>query len=145
MVWQLLAPGAKYAEALVAALATDPLVLHVVQTAKLKGLYELDGASANVTSTLDVSGRDMDIHIVSKAKGKTTKMDLVVVGKTVYARVGRDPWKKVRRSDFEQDITDIVRGLQLIRNRHLPRLRRRRNDRQAQAPSPQGRPDRSCT
>jgi hypothetical protein len=110
------APGAKYAEALVAAFATDPLVLHAVQTAKLKGLYELDGASVNVTTTLDISGRDMDIHIVSKSAGKTTKIDLVVIGKTVFGRVGGKPWKKVRRSDFEQDITDVVRGLQLIRN-----------------------------
>jgi hypothetical protein len=109
-------PGAKYAEALVAALAIDPLVLRVVQTAKLKGLYELDGASANLTTTLDISGRAMDIHIVSKSAGKTTKIDLVVVGKTVFGRVGGSPWKKVRRSDFEQDITDVVRGLQLIRN-----------------------------
>ena len=109
-------PNAKYAEALVAALTTDPLVLHMVQTAKLKGLYELDGESASMTATLDISGRDMDIHIVSKSAGKTTKMDLVVVGKTVYGRAGGDPWKKVRRSDFEQDIADVVRDLQLIRN-----------------------------
>ena len=109
-------PNAKYAEALVAALATDPLALHVVETSKFKGLYELDGVSVNVTTTLDLSGRDMEIHMVSKAEGKTTKLDLVVVGKTVYARVAGTPWKKVRRSDFEQDITDVVRGLQLIRN-----------------------------
>lgn len=109
-------PNAKYAKALVAALATDPLVLHLDQTAKFKGLYELDGASVNVTSSLDISGVDMDIHMVSKSGGKTTKMDLVVLGKTVYGRAGGDPWKKVRRSDFEQDIADTVRGLQLIRN-----------------------------
>ena len=102
-------PNAKYAEALVAALATDPLILHLVQTAKFKGLYELDGVNVNVTTELDISGRDMDIHMVSKSGGKTTKLDLVVVGKTVYARVAGTPWKKVRRSDFEQDITDTVR------------------------------------
>ena len=40
----------------------------------------------------------------------------MVVGKTVYARVAGTPWKKVRRSDFEQNITDVVRGLQVVRN-----------------------------
>ena len=109
-------PNAKYAEALVAALAADPLALHLVETSKFKGLYELDGVNVNLTTELDVSGRDMEIHEVSKMAGKTTKLALVVVGKTVYARVAGTPWKKVRRSDFEQNITDVVRGLQVVRN-----------------------------
>jgi hypothetical protein len=109
------AVGAQYAEALVAAFAGDP-VMHLVETAKLKGLYELDGVNVSLTATLDISGRDMDFHIVTKAAGKTTEGDLVVVGKTVFARFGGDPWKKVRRSDFEQQMADIVRGLQLIRD-----------------------------
>jgi hypothetical protein len=110
------AVGAKYAEALVAAFAGDQLAMHLDETVKLKGLYELDGASVNATMALDISGRDMKAHMVTKSAGKTTKMDLVLVGKTVYARVGGGAWKKVRRADFEQDITDIVRSLQLIRN-----------------------------
>ena len=109
-------PNAKYAEALVAALATDPLVLRLAETSKFKGLYELDGVNVSFATELDLSGRDMEIHEISKVAGKTKKLALVVVGKTVYARVAGTPWKKVRRSDFEQNITDVVRGLQVVRN-----------------------------
>lgn len=110
------AVGAEYAEALVAAFSGDRLAMHLDETVKLKGLYELDGANVTTTVALDISGRDIKAHMVTKLAGKTTKVDLVVVGKTVYARVPGDPWRKVRRSDYEQDISDAVRSLQLVRN-----------------------------
>jgi hypothetical protein len=108
--------GAKYAEAFVAAFSADPLAMHIDETQKLKGLYELDGASLSATMSLDISGDDMKAHMVTKAAGKTTKMDLVVVGKTVYVRLPGHKWRTVRRSDFEQDISDALRSVQLIRN-----------------------------
>jgi hypothetical protein len=110
-------PGARYAEALVAALASDPLVLHSVQTTKATASYESESAKLNTTVTMDLSDRDHHMHMVSKTPaGKTVKSDLVVVGKSVYTRLGSGRWTKSSRVDYERSTTDIVRAYRLVRN-----------------------------
>jgi hypothetical protein len=66
--------------------------------------------------TLDLSGRDMNAHLTSKSKGKTTKVDLVVVGTSGYVRTGNDPFKKSPRADFTEDFMNIAQGLRLVRH-----------------------------
>lgn len=115
-------PGARYAVALVAALASDPLVLHAVQTTKATASYNAESAKLNTTMTMDLSDRDHHMHVVSKTPaGKTVKTDLIVVGKSAYVRIGGAKWTKTPRTDYERSRTDIVRAFQLVRNPSLIR------------------------
>jgi hypothetical protein len=114
-------PGDHYVEALVAKLATDPLILHSDQTTKGTASYESEqanlSAELNTTVTMDLSGRDHAMHMVSKTPaGKTAKTDLVVVGKTVYSRVDKGKWMKSSRVDYERSRTDVARAYRLVRN-----------------------------
>ena len=130
-------PGRPYAEALVAALASDPLVLHAVQTTKAKAAYGMDSVKLDTTMTVDLSDRDHHMRVVSKSPaGKTVKTESIVVGKSAFSRIGGAKWTKSLRTDFERTRTDIVRALQIVRNASLLRLRRPRDRRQAKAPSP---------
>ena len=66
---------------------------------------------------MDLSGRDHDMHMVSKTPaGKTVKTDLVVVGMTVYTRLDKGKWMKSSRVDYERSRTDVARAYQLVRN-----------------------------
>jgi hypothetical protein len=108
--------SAQYAKAMIAAFAADPLVLHVVQTVKATAASDSESKKTDATMTLDLSDRDLNMHLESTVAKKTTTVDLVVVGRGVYARVGKDHWTQGSRSNFEQSISDIVRALQPIRN-----------------------------
>jgi hypothetical protein len=115
-------PGRPYAEALVAALASDPLVLHAVQTTKAKAAYGMDSVKLDTTMTMDLSDRDHHMRLVSKTPaGKTVKTDLIVVGKSAFSRIGGAKWTKSLRTDYERTRTDIVRAFQLVRNPSLLR------------------------
>lgn len=108
--------SAQYAKAMIAAFAADPLVLHVVQTVKATATSDSDSKKIDATMTLDLADRDVDMHLETTAAKKTTKIDMVVVGRAVYARVGSDHWTQGSRSNFEQSIADIIPALQPIRN-----------------------------
>lgn len=108
--------SAKYAKAMIAAFAADPLVLHVVQTVNATAAYEAESKKIDATMTLDLSDRDLNMHLETTAAKKTTKMDLVVLGRSVYARIGSDRWTQGTRSNFEQSIADIAKALQPIKN-----------------------------
>ena len=107
--------SAKYAKAMMAAFEADPLVLHVVQTVKATAAYEAESEKVDSTMTLDLSDRDLNMHLETTAAKKTTKADLIVVGTAVYARVGKDHWSQGARSNFEQSIADIAEALQPVR------------------------------
>ena len=91
-------------------------VSRLVQTAKFKRLYGLDGPNVNVTSTLDISARDIDIHMVSKSGNNDDQAGPGRGRQDALWPRRRWPMKKVRRPDSEQDITDTVQALHLIRN-----------------------------
>lgn len=115
-------PGARYAEALVAALASDPLVMHAVETTKGTASYNEESVKLDTTVTTDLSDRDVSMHIVSKkSAGRTLKSDLVVVGKTVYARIDTTRWTRSPRDEYERSHTDIVRPFRLVRSPSLLR------------------------
>lgn len=108
--------SAKYANAMIAAFAAEPLVLHVVQTVKTTAALDAQTKKIDSTLTLDLSDRDLSMHLETTAAKKTTKVDMVVVGRAVYARIGTAHWTQGSRSNFEQSIADIARALQPIRN-----------------------------
>jgi hypothetical protein len=108
--------SAKYAKAMIAAFAADPLVLHVVQTVKTTATLDAESKKIDATMTLDLSDRDLSLHFETTAAKKTTKLDMVVVGRSVYARVGSDHWSQGARSNFEQSIADVAKALQPVRN-----------------------------
>jgi len=108
--------SAKYAKAMIAAFTAEPLILHVVQTVKATAAYDAESKKIDATMTLDLSDRDLDMHLETTAAKKTTAMDMVVVGRAVYARIGSGHWTQGTRSNFEQSIADIVRALQPIKN-----------------------------
>lgn len=109
-------PEAKYANAMIAKFASDPLVFHVVQTVKLTATGDTDSMKVTGSITIDLSDGDTKVHMVLKAAGKTTKADQVAVGSSVWTRVGGGRWTKGPLSTYEQDISDMVRALQPIRD-----------------------------
>jgi hypothetical protein len=106
--------GPQYIRGLVAAFATDPLVLHAVMSENLVIHEGKDSATLDQSMTLDLSGRDMNAHLTSKQKGKTTTVDLVLVGTSAYVRDGKDPFKKSTRATYTENYMDIVRSLRLV-------------------------------
>ena len=109
--------GAVYAKAVVAALSSDPLILHVVQTAKLTVTTGKRSVKETVSMTLDISDRDISAELLTKTGGKTTTdIDLVAVGTSVYAREGRGRWQSGPRSNAEQNLADLIRMLPIIRD-----------------------------
>ena len=106
--------GHQYVLAVVKAFRSDPLIAHVVQSATLTSTQGNQTVKGSVAMTLDISGRDLKSAMVVKTGGKTNGMDLVVVGKSAYARTGGSKWKKAPRNGLEKDISDMIEGLRLI-------------------------------
>jgi hypothetical protein len=104
-------PDAKYADAMIAKFASDPLILHAVETVKMTASSDTDSVKMTASTTIDLSGDDMKLHSAAKLAGKTTKFDVVVVGRSVYTRVGSAPWGKEPRSGWKQTLDDLVRDL----------------------------------
>ena len=109
-------PEAKYADAMIAKFASEPLVMHVVQTTKLTATDEVDSLKLSESMTLDLSDGEMKIHLVTKVAGKTTKADVVVVGSSVYAREGSGRWAKQPRSGWDSPMADAIKSLNPIRD-----------------------------
>jgi hypothetical protein len=108
--------GALYIKAVVAAFASDPLVMHVVTTEKLIVREGKESARLDSSMTLDLSGRDMNAHLTSKAKGKTTKVDLVVLGASAYVRTGGGSFRKTQRTAYTETFMNIAQSLRLVRH-----------------------------
>ena len=109
-------PELKNAYAMIAKYASDPLVLHAVQTSKFTASYETDSLKMTATFTLDVSDGDMNLHMTDKTNGKTSKVDLIAVGTSVYAREGSAKWRKQPRAAWEQTLSDAIRDLNPIKD-----------------------------
>ena len=109
-------PELKYAYAMIAKFASDPLVFHVVQTIRLTATGDTESVKVTGSITMDASDGNTKVDMVLKAAGKTIKMDQIAIGSSVWGRVGGGRWTKGSLSTYEQDISDTVRALQPIRD-----------------------------
>jgi hypothetical protein len=109
-------PDLKYADAMIAKFASDPLIFHVVQTIKLTATDDTDSLRVTGSITMDASDGNTKVNLVLKAAGKTIKVDQVAIGSSIWSRIGSGRWSKGLLSTYEQDISDTVRALQPIRD-----------------------------
>ena len=103
--------GGPYAEALVAALAAEPLMLHLEQVATATT------PAGNVEATLsaDFSGDDLDLSMQLTSAAGGADMDMVVVGDTAYVRQrGAEDWTTVPRDVAEAEIAGLVQNMRLV-------------------------------
>lgn len=103
--------GGPYAEALVAALAADPLVMHLEQVASATS------PAGDVEATLsgDFAGDDFDLTMQLTSAAGGVDMDMVVVGDTAYVRVrGEDDWTSVPRDVAEAEVAGLVQNMRLV-------------------------------
>ena len=103
-----------YVLAVVEAFRSQPLVVHVVYSATLTSSQGSKSVKSTVAMTLDLSGKELKSLFVVKSGGKTTQSELVVVGKTAYARSTGSGWRKAPRNGVEKDISDTIKGMRLI-------------------------------
>ena len=102
--------GGPYAEALVAALAADPLVMHLEQVAT--ATTTLGDVEAMLSG--DFSGDDLDItmHIASGAT--EVDLDMVVLGETAFVRQGDADWASVPKEAAEAELAGLVQNMRLV-------------------------------
>ena len=103
--------GGPYAEALVAALAADPLSLHLEQVATATTPV----GQVEATLSGDFSGDDLDITIQLTTAGEGVDMDMVVVGDTAYVRLrGDEDWTSVPHDVAEAEVAGLVQNMRLV-------------------------------
>ena len=103
--------GGPYAEALVAALAADPLMLHLEQVATAT----TPAGEVEATLSADFSGDDLDLTMQLTSADGGVDMDMVVVGDTAYVRQrGAEDWTTVPRDVAEAEIAGLVQNMRLV-------------------------------
>lgn len=103
--------GGPYAEALVAALAADPLVMHLEQVATAT----TPAGDVEATLSGDFSGDDFDLTMQLTSAAGGVDMDMVVVADTAYVRQrGEADWTSVPRDVAEAEIAGLVQNMRLI-------------------------------
>ena len=103
--------GGPYAEALVAALAADPLMLHLEQVATAT----TPAGEVEATLSADFSGDDLDLTMQLTSADGGVDMDMVVVGDTAYVRQrGAQDWTTVPRDVAEAEIAGLVQNMRLV-------------------------------
>lgn len=108
------------AAALVAALASDPLVTHLEQTASAVTTNGTETASVDVTLVGDISGRDIDIHITASGD-QVLDQELVVAGDSAYAREAGGVWQTGSRSALESTVNGLISNVRLVDDASLLR------------------------
>ena len=102
--------GGPYAEALVAALAADPLVMHLEQVATAT----TPTGDVEATMSSDFSGDDLDVALELTSAGQTVHMDMVVLGETAYVRQGDADWVSVPKQAAEAQLAGLVQNMRLV-------------------------------
>lgn len=78
--------GGPLAEAVVAKLQSDPLIVHVEQV----GTASAAGQEVSFESSSDFSGPDFRVVFAITAGVQSTEQEIIVVGETAWARAGED-------------------------------------------------------
>ena len=103
--------GGPYAEALVAKLAADPLVLHLEQVANAT----TPAGEVEATLSADFSGNDLDLTMQLTSAAGGVDMDMVIVDETAYVRQRGDAdWTSVPRDVAEAEIAGLVQNMRLV-------------------------------
>jgi hypothetical protein len=103
--------GGPYAEALVAALAADPLIMHLEQVASATTPV----GQVEATLSGDFSGADLDLTMQLTTGGEGVDMDMVIVGDTAYVRLrGDQDWTSVPRDVAEAEVAGLVQNMRLV-------------------------------
>jgi hypothetical protein len=102
--------GGPYAEALVAVLAADPLVMHLEQVATATtAVGDVEAALSG-----DLSGNDLDITMhISTAAGEVD-MSIVVLGDTAYLRQGEEEWVSAPAEVAEAELAGLIQNARLV-------------------------------
>ena len=102
--------GGPFAEALVAALAAEPLVMHLEQVATATTSV----GEVEATLTGDFAGNDLDISMHIASGATTVDMDMVVLGETAYVRQGTGEWVSVPTTVAEAELAGLVQNMRLV-------------------------------
>jgi hypothetical protein len=102
--------GGPYAEALVAALAAEPLVMHLEQIATATTPV----GEVEATLSGDFAGNDLDISMHIASGATTVDMDMVVLGETAYVRQGTGEWVSVPTTVAEAELAGLVQNMRLV-------------------------------
>ena len=102
--------GGPYAEALVEALAADPLVMHLEQVAT--ATTPLGDVEATLSG--DFSGNDLDITMHIATGATAVDMGMVVAGDTAYVRQGEGEWTSVPTTFAEAQLAGLVQNMRLV-------------------------------
>jgi hypothetical protein len=103
--------GGPYAEALVAALAADPLHMHLEQVATATTPV----GQVEAVLSGDFSGDDLDLTMQLTTAGEGVDMDMVVVGDTAYVRQsGDEDWTSVPRDVAEAEVAGLVQNMRIV-------------------------------
>ena len=102
--------GGPYAEALVAALAADPMVMHLEQVATATTTL----GDVEATMSGDFSGDDLDVALQITNAGQTVDMDMVVLGDTAYVRQGDADWASVPKEAAEAELAGLIQNIRLV-------------------------------
>ena len=108
------AAGGPLAEALVAKLAADPLILHIEQVATAEATVNGTKSTVDVTLTGDISGDDLSLTIKGSGGGQVLDQELVVLDETSFVRSGGGPWQSAPRSAVESTLADLVKAIRLV-------------------------------
>ena len=102
--------GGPLAEALVAALTADPLILHVEQVASATAT---GAGTVDVTLSADIDGDDLAfIYHIATPQGETSQ-ELRVIGDQAYLLDGA-AWKAVPRSVVQSSIDGMMEAIRFI-------------------------------
>jgi hypothetical protein len=106
-----------YAQALISALATKPLIVHVEQTAKATQITPTTSGSTSadlvVALSGDFSGDDVSFRLMTTAAGQTTEQDIIVVGDSAYGRDAGGVWKKAPRTAIGETVDNAIKTIRL--------------------------------
>ncbi len=108
------AAGGPLAEALVAKLAADPLVLHIEQVAKAETTVKGTYVTADVRLSGDMKGPDLYLSISGTSGGQGIDQELVVLGETAYVRTGNGAWTSSPRSAVAATLAALTKAIRLV-------------------------------
>lgn len=108
--------GDPYTEAVVAALAREPMITHLEQTATAMRAGGTAKDAVVATLSGDVSGDDMSLHLTTSVAGRSSEQDIVVVGDSAYSRKDGGAWQKGPRASIAASIDNLIKAMRLTDN-----------------------------